>query len=106
MKVWPVKHSPLLRQPERFIARSELQALIRNVTQNTVNIKDDNGQFYFGWTMGESSIPKVGPVGSGPTALGCTASTSIINKPAIPRCAISLTAGSPIASPKVQPPKR
>ncbi|WP_242491455.1 hypothetical protein, partial [Klebsiella oxytoca] len=24
MKVWPVKHSPLLRQPERFIARSEL----------------------------------------------------------------------------------
>ncbi|MDO2033947.1 hypothetical protein Q2400_26125, partial [Escherichia coli] len=28
MKVWPVKHSPLLRQPERFIARSELQALI------------------------------------------------------------------------------
>ncbi|MDU7021496.1 MAG: hypothetical protein E6363_26225, partial [Enterobacter sp.] len=20
MKVWPVKHSPLLRQPERFIA--------------------------------------------------------------------------------------
>lgn len=45
MKVWPVKHSPLLRQPERFIARSELQALIRNVTQNLVNIKDDNGQF-------------------------------------------------------------
>ena len=38
MKVWPVKHSPLLRQPERFIARSELQALIRNVTQNLVNI--------------------------------------------------------------------
>ncbi len=28
MKVWPVKHSPLLRQPERFIARSELKALI------------------------------------------------------------------------------
>lgn len=23
MKVWPVKHSPLLRQPERFIARDE-----------------------------------------------------------------------------------
>lgn len=45
MKVWPVKHSPLLRQPERFIARSELQALIRNVTQNLVNIKDESGQF-------------------------------------------------------------
>lgn len=29
MKVWPVKHSPLLRQPERFIARNELQALIQ-----------------------------------------------------------------------------
>lgn len=25
MKVWPVKHSPLLRQPERFIARDELK---------------------------------------------------------------------------------
>lgn len=47
MKVWPVKHSPLLRQPERFIARSELQALIRNVTQNLVNIKDESGQFYY-----------------------------------------------------------
>ncbi len=46
MKVWPVKHSPLLCQPERFIARSELQALIRNVTQNLVNIKDESGQFY------------------------------------------------------------
>lgn len=45
MKVWPVKHSPLLCQPERFIARSELQALIRNVTQNLVNIKDESGQF-------------------------------------------------------------
>ena len=45
MKVWPVKHSPLLCQPERVIARSELQALIRNVTQNLVNIKDESGQF-------------------------------------------------------------
>lgn len=47
MKVWPVKHSPLLRQHRRFIARSELQALIRNVTQNLVNIKDESGQFYY-----------------------------------------------------------
>ena len=45
MKVWPVKHSPLLRQPERFIARNELQALIQKVTQNLVNIKDESGQF-------------------------------------------------------------
>lgn len=45
MKVWPVKHIPLLRQPERFIARNELQALIQKVTQNLVNIKDESGQF-------------------------------------------------------------
>ena len=45
MKVWPVKHSPLLRQPERFIARNELQALIQKVTHNLVNIKDESGQF-------------------------------------------------------------
>ena len=45
MKVWPVKHSPLLRQPERFIARNELQALIQKVTRNLVNIKDESGQF-------------------------------------------------------------
>ena len=47
MKVWPVKHSPLLRQPERFIARSELQALIRNVTQNL-----RAGNFYYAWMTG------------------------------------------------------
>lgn len=29
MKVWPVKHSPLLRQPERFIAVDELKSLIQ-----------------------------------------------------------------------------
>lgn len=45
MKVWPVKHSPLLCQPERFIARNELQALIQKVTHNLVNIKDESGQF-------------------------------------------------------------
>ncbi len=28
-----------------LLARSELQALIRNVTQNLVNIKDESGQF-------------------------------------------------------------
>ncbi|MGP3593339.1 beta-galactosidase BglB [Vagococcus sp. WN89Y] len=45
MKVWPVKHSPLLCQPERFIARDELKALIRKVTQNLVNIQDTTGEF-------------------------------------------------------------
>lgn len=41
MKVWPVKHSPLLRQPERFISREALQALIQTVTNNLVNIRDE-----------------------------------------------------------------
>ncbi|WP_105455040.1 glycoside hydrolase family 88/105 protein [Escherichia coli] len=45
MKVWPVKHSPLLRQPERLITQNELQALIRKITNNLVNIKDEAGQF-------------------------------------------------------------
>lgn len=45
MIVYPVKHSPLLRQPERFIARDELKALIQKVTYNLVNIKDDTGEF-------------------------------------------------------------
>lgn len=29
MIVYPVKHSPLLRQPEHFIAGDELKALIK-----------------------------------------------------------------------------
>ena len=45
MKVWPVKHSPLLRQPERFIARDELKGLIHKLTDNLVNIKDETGAF-------------------------------------------------------------
>jgi len=45
MKVWPVKHSPLLRQPEHFIARDELKSLIQKVTHNLVNIHDKNGEF-------------------------------------------------------------
>ncbi|CBA31739.1 hypothetical protein CTU_25680 [Cronobacter turicensis z3032] len=43
--VWPVKHSPLLRQPERFIARDELKAMIHKITDNLINIKDETGQF-------------------------------------------------------------
>ena len=45
MKVWPVKHSPLLRQPERFIARDELKSLIQKVTHSLVNIHDKTGKF-------------------------------------------------------------
>ena len=45
MIVYPVKHSALLRQPERFIARGELKALIHKMTDNLVNIKDETGQF-------------------------------------------------------------
>ncbi|EOI3467652.1 glycoside hydrolase family 105 protein [Cronobacter turicensis] len=45
MIVWPVKHSPLLRQPERFIARDELKAMIYKITDNLINIKDETGQF-------------------------------------------------------------
>lgn len=43
--VWPVKHSPLLRAPERFISRMELQGMIRQLTDNLVNITDETGQF-------------------------------------------------------------
>ncbi|MGP9437437.1 beta-galactosidase BglB [Ewingella sp. AOP8-B2-18] len=45
MKVFDVKHSALLRQPEYFISRNELQSLIHKVTHNLVNIKDETGEF-------------------------------------------------------------
>ncbi|QCT21868.1 glycoside hydrolase family 105 protein [Jejubacter calystegiae] len=45
MIVYPVKHSPLLRQPARFIARDELKSLIHKVTDNLVNIHDETGEF-------------------------------------------------------------
>lgn len=44
-KAWPVKHSALLRAPERFIAREDLQGLVRRLTDNLVNIKDETGEF-------------------------------------------------------------
>jgi len=43
--VWPVKHSRLLRAPERFISRSGLQELVHRLTDNLVNITDETGQF-------------------------------------------------------------
>lgn len=43
--VWPVRHSPLLRAPERFISREGLQELVRRLTDNLVSIADETGQF-------------------------------------------------------------
>lgn len=45
MTVFSVKHSPLLCQPERFISREDLKALICRITDNLVNIKDKTGEF-------------------------------------------------------------
>ncbi|QFH71972.1 glycoside hydrolase family 105 protein [Enterobacter sp. E76] len=45
MIIYPVKHSPLLRQPERIISRDELKDLIHKVTDNLIHIRDDTGQF-------------------------------------------------------------
>ncbi|WP_380182329.1 glycoside hydrolase family 105 protein [Kalamiella sp. sgz302252] len=45
MVVYPVKHSPLLRQPERFIASHELHQLINKLVDNLVNITDETGEF-------------------------------------------------------------
>ncbi|KAB8313436.1 glycoside hydrolase family 105 protein [Erwinia endophytica] len=45
MVVYPVKHSPLLRQPARFIERKELHQLINKLVDNLVNITDETGEF-------------------------------------------------------------
>lgn len=45
MLVYPVKHSELLRQPERFISSKELHQLINKLVDNLVNITDDTGEF-------------------------------------------------------------
>ncbi len=45
MQIFSVKHSPLLRQEERFIAREEVTNLIRKTIDNLVNIKDETGEF-------------------------------------------------------------
>ena len=44
-RVWPVKHSPLLRAPERFIARDGIKELVRRLTDNLVAITDETGEF-------------------------------------------------------------
>ncbi|MBV4367430.1 glycoside hydrolase family 88/105 protein [Erwinia phyllosphaerae] len=45
MVVYPVKQSPLLCQPERFIAGHELHQLINKLVDNLVNITDETGEF-------------------------------------------------------------
>ena len=44
-KTWPVKHSALLRAPERFVSREALQELVNRLTTNLVNISDETGAF-------------------------------------------------------------
>jgi unsaturated rhamnogalacturonyl hydrolase len=44
-RVWPVKHSPLLRTPERFIAREGIRGLVRRLVDNLVGITDPTGEF-------------------------------------------------------------
>ncbi|WOA52922.1 beta-galactosidase BglB [Dickeya solani] len=45
MTIFPVKQSALLRQPEYFISRDALKALICRVTDNLINIEDKTGEF-------------------------------------------------------------
>jgi glycosyl hydrolase family 88 len=44
-KTWPVKHSALLRAPERFVSRGAIQELVHRLTTNLVNITDETGEF-------------------------------------------------------------
>ncbi len=45
MQVFSVKHSPLLRQDERFIEKDEVTELIKKTINNLINIKDETGEF-------------------------------------------------------------
>lgn len=45
MTIFSVKHSALLRQPEHFISREEVKALIGKVTDNLIHIEDRSGEF-------------------------------------------------------------
>ncbi|WP_199916534.1 MULTISPECIES: glycoside hydrolase family 88/105 protein [Miniimonas] len=44
-KAWPVKHSALLRAPERVATRDEIDDLVHRLTDNLVHITDETGQF-------------------------------------------------------------
>ena len=43
--VWPVKHSPALRAPQRLISREGIDELICRLTGNLVSITDETGEF-------------------------------------------------------------
>lgn len=45
MLIYPVKHSVLLRQPERVISHQHLNQLIVSLVDNLVNITDETGEF-------------------------------------------------------------
>ncbi|WP_392558832.1 beta-galactosidase BglB [Orbus mooreae] len=45
MKIFPVKHSKLLAQPNHIMPRGEMTALINKVIDNLINIKDETGEF-------------------------------------------------------------
>jgi len=45
MTLHAVKHSALLRQPEHFIARDDVHALIHKLTDNLIHIEDRSGEF-------------------------------------------------------------
>ncbi|MGQ7249297.1 beta-galactosidase BglB [Halomonas sp. V046] len=45
MTVYPVKHSPLLRQKERFSSRNEIVGLIDKIIDNLIHIEDTSGEF-------------------------------------------------------------
>lgn len=42
---WPVRHSPLLRAPERSVTRDQIHDLVHRLTDNLVNIVDETGEF-------------------------------------------------------------
>ncbi|OJX96897.1 MAG: glycoside hydrolase 105 family protein [Micrococcales bacterium 73-15] len=45
LDVWPVKHSELLRVPERLVPLAELDATVLRVVDNLVGITDETGEF-------------------------------------------------------------
>ncbi|TFD93300.1 glycoside hydrolase family 105 protein [Cryobacterium lactosi] len=44
-KTWPVKHSALLRAPQRLISREGIDDLVHRLCDNLVNISDETGEF-------------------------------------------------------------
>lgn len=105
MKVWPVKHSPLLRQPAHFIARDELKSLIEKVTHNLVNIHDTTGEFLLRLDDGRVIDTKGWAGWEWTHGVGLYGIWQYYCQTATKRCVTSLTAGLPIVSGKGRPPK-